>query len=55
MLYIIGGGHQHFGGTCFHYCDLEDVDIYIHGVTTQMTTVLTLNIVQTQELFWIFL
>jgi hypothetical protein len=47
MLYIVGGGHHHFGGTCFLYCDLEDIVIYVHGFTTQMTTVLTLNIVKT--------
>jgi hypothetical protein len=46
MLYIVGGGHHHFGGTCILCCDLEDVSIYVHGVTPQTTTVLTLNIVK---------
>ena len=47
MLYIVGGGHHHFGGTCFLCCDLEDVGICVNDVTTQTTTVLTLNIVKT--------
>jgi len=47
MLYVVGGGRHHFGGTCFLCYDLKDVGIYVHGVTTQMTTFLTLSIMKT--------
>ena len=46
MLYSIGCGDHHSRVTGFLYCDLEDVGIYVHGVTIQTTTVLTPNIVK---------